>query len=279
MQVGGDRRGVALPVERDAARQHPVQHAAERIDVGAPVDGVVAQRLRRDERERAEPRAAARLARRVQVLDEPEVRQRRLLGRAIAAEQDVRRGDVAMDEPRGVRGVERGGHLLGDRHRARGLEDRPAAQDGAQVRAVDVAHDEIEHLVLLTRVVDVDDVRVVHRGRHARLADEALAELRVVGELRGDHLDGDAALERQLRRLVDDAHPAMRGEPLQTAATERVADTGHPPEDRAVRPRGTPTAAGRRGAGPAPVPAARAARRRTRPSAGRRSGRRAGAAR
>ena len=45
-------RLVALAVERDRAGQHEVEHAAERVDVGASVDGAAADLLRRGEVER-----------------------------------------------------------------------------------------------------------------------------------------------------------------------------------------------------------------------------------
>ncbi len=226
VQMGGDRGGVAVAGERDAAGQHPVQHAAEGVDVGAPVDRVVAQGLRGDEGERAEPGAGARGALGVEVLHEAEVGQRRLLLAAAAAEQDVRRRHVTVDQPGTVGGIERGADVGDDPDRAPGNEVILAAQHRAQVDAVDEAHHEVEDAVLLAGVVHVDDVRVVHGGGDLRLAHEPLAELRVVGELRGDDLHRDAPSERELRRLVDDAHPAARGQPFETAAAEDVTDAG-----------------------------------------------------
>jgi hypothetical protein len=51
-------------------------------------------------------------------------------------------------------------------------------------------------------------VCVLDRGGDTRLGLEGLAEHRVPGVLRGDQLDGDGPLERELGGAVDDAHTA-----------------------------------------------------------------------
>src|SRR3712207_8358380 len=48
--------------------------------------------------------------------------------------------------------------------------------DGAEVAALHVAHRDVQQAVVLARVVDGDDVRMVDRGGRARLAHEAIAE-------------------------------------------------------------------------------------------------------
>ena len=106
-----------------------------------------------------------------------------------------------------VRGVERRADLERDRRHVVGRQRAFAGQQVLQVRALHVAHDEVEVPCLLTRRVDGDHVRVVDRGGDPRLALEALAEAGVAGAVGGDELEGDGPAERQLRRPVDDAHP------------------------------------------------------------------------
>ena len=91
-------------------------------------------------------------------------------------EQDVRRFDVAVDEPGRVSGVERAADLLGDRERLLRGERAALPEERPQARAVDVAHREVEDAFDLARVVDRDHVRVVERGGELRLAEEAGAE-------------------------------------------------------------------------------------------------------
>src|SRR3954463_72095 len=97
------------------------------------------------------------------------------------------------------------------------------AHERAQVAALDVAHRDVQGALVLARVVDRDDVRVVDRRRQARLADEALTESRVLGELRGDELEGDRTVEVELDGPVDDAHAAATGDAGDAVAGEDVA--------------------------------------------------------
>ena len=136
----------------------------------------------------------------------------------LAVEQDVGRLDVAVHEPDGMRGVERGADLEADRRDPRGRDPALAGQQALEVDPGHVAHDEVEMAALLAGRVDRDDVRMVDRGRHARLALEALTEARIARPLGGDQLDGDGPAERQLGRAVDDAHAAAAGDRLDAAA-------------------------------------------------------------
>ena len=100
------------------------------------------------------------------------------------AEQDVLGLDVAMDEAAGVRGVERVADLRDDAHRSPRIQRPAGAHERAQIRAVDVAHDDEQDALALPGVVDGDDVLVLDRGRRLRLGDEARAEVRALGERR-----------------------------------------------------------------------------------------------
>ena len=138
-------------------------------------------------------------------------------------EQHVRGLDVAVHEPARVGGVERSGDLLERCGRPRRLE-RALAQHRLQVGALDEAHRDVQLPVDLARVVDRDDVRMLDRGRQPRLAQEALAERHVVGELRGEQLQRDVAVEREVVGAVDDAHAAAADQRLDPIAGELGAD-------------------------------------------------------
>ena len=69
-------------------------------------------------------------------------------------------------------------------------------------------------------VEDLDDVRVANRNRGPRLANETLAESRVVGQLGRDDLQGNDVVECQVRRPVDDSHPSPTGNPVDAVAGE-----------------------------------------------------------
>ena len=58
-------------------------------------------------------------------------------------------------------------------------------------------------------LVDVDDVRMVEPRDRARLVLEALDQLFARRALGREHLDGDLAAERRLRREVDGRHAAL----------------------------------------------------------------------
>jgi hypothetical protein len=71
-----------------------------------------------------------------------------------------------------VRGVER---LRDLREKVDGplrLQCSLPGDDLREIGAFDEAHGEKEHAVLLARLIDRDDVRVVERGRDARLAEK-----------------------------------------------------------------------------------------------------------
>ena len=79
--------------------------------------------------------------------------------------------------------------------------------------------------VVLARVDDRDDVRVVELGDRARLAAEALELVGVARDLAVHELDRDRALEHRVEGAVDRRHPAgadLGVEPV--AAGEQGAD-------------------------------------------------------
>src|SRR3954469_19503718 len=102
-----------------------------------------------------------------------------------------------------------------------------------QVDAFDILHDEVWRSVDLTEVMYRDDVRMVDAGGGGGLDPEALQVAAVARELRRDQLHRSRQIERDVRRAVDDAHPAARDLLL-----DPVAAVEHRP--RCERIRGLP---------------------------------------
>ena len=141
---------------------------------------------------------------------------------AARADEDVLRLDVAVRHAGGMRAVER----LGDRHeQPHGVLAAELARDDEVLEraAADEPHREEQPLVRLAGLVDGDDVRMVDRGLELSLAAKAGAEDGVLAEVRVEDLQRDRALERQLRRLVDDAHPAAPEHRLDAVAGNVVS--------------------------------------------------------
>jgi hypothetical protein len=160
-------------------------------------------------------------------LGDPEVEQ---LGDAVERHHDVRRRDVAVDDPEraalGVGGVvrvlepvgDRGDHPGGERERhallAALVEHR---QDPLEIDPVHVLHRDEEVVAHLAEVVDRGDVRVVEPGAQPRLVEEHLHERHVAREVRKDPLDHALLGEAVRPRLARDEHVrhAARGEVLE----------------------------------------------------------------
>ena len=148
-------------------------------------------------------------------------------------DHQVRGLDVAMQHVAGVGMVERfgrlpgePGHLAGERvslggpkpeiRRMRGDRPRVAskscttqvADDPGQVAAVDESHRVIGHASGRSRGKDGHDVRMVQAGGGLRLDLEPLEMPRVERRGAGQDLQGDPPAQRDLHRLVDDAHAA-----------------------------------------------------------------------
>ena len=69
---------------------------------------------------------------------------------------------------------------------------------------------------------------MVEAGRDARLAQEAPAEVVLVGEVAGDHLQRHRPFQPEVGGPVDDPHPAAGDQRLDPVAGERGADGGIP---------------------------------------------------
>lgn len=98
--------------------------------------------------------------------------------------------------------------LLHDLQDPVGLEGALALDDPLQVGALDQAHREIEVTTDLSGIVDRDDVGMIERRRHLRLADETLLEARALREVVGQDLQSDLAAQAQVLGHVDHARPS-----------------------------------------------------------------------
>ena len=128
--------------------------------------------------------------------------------RPVCGEENVRRFDVAVDDARGVRRIERAGQRGGDLDQF-GFAERSARQPLLQRLALQQLHDEERHaLGRRADIVDGADVRVLQRGNRAGLALEPRAALRIARDVERQHLDGDGPIEPRVAGRVDFAHPA-----------------------------------------------------------------------
>ena len=94
----------------------------------------------------------------------------------------------------------------------------------AQALAVDELHHHGLAAVVLDRVVNGDDVRMVQPGDGDRLAPESLGDHRIGGEVRLQPLDGDLAIELDVGRQPHLGHAALRDPPLEVVSPGEQVD-------------------------------------------------------
>jgi hypothetical protein len=127
---------------------------------------------------------------------------------AVAAAEQVPGLDVPVHDAVAVRVREPAARLREDAHGVLGLEPPELAQDLRAARPVDVLHDDVLAARALVRaeVVDLDDVRVDEARDGQRLAPEARDEVAVLGEVLGEELDRDVALQARVEGELDGRH-------------------------------------------------------------------------
>ena len=168
-------------------------------------------------------RGVGALAPRRELLREPEIGQVDVSGRVVR-EENVAGLDVAVDEPAGVGGVERGRDRCEQRKGPFGREHPLSCEELPQVGALDVAHRDVELAVNVVGLEDRDDVRVVEAREQLRLAQEALSEAIVLRQVRSEQLERHPAFEAQVQRSVHVGHPTTAEERLDPVASEVGAD-------------------------------------------------------
>src|SRR5690606_7394906 len=141
-----------------------------------------------------------------------------------------------------VRGLQRPRGVLHQPQRLVRVE-RTAGDDGRQRLAAHQLHHQVRRApavraLVLAVVVHRRDARVVQRGDGARLDAEAVQELRVVAQLRAQHLDRDAAAQPGVGGFPDLAHAADGDAALEQVAVVDLltrGEDGHRSRPNAAR--------------------------------------------
>ncbi len=183
----GGCHGVVV-VERHPAGQHPVQDHSQRVDVGGGADLAPGGLLGGEVGGSADERGGTGQVGAIPT--HPGNAEVGELGLPVGGEQDVARGDVAMDDTplvgmgqRRRRGGSNGGRLLG----------RKAPVPAESVRQRDsggVLHHQVRPLLVAAGVVHGDHVGMAQRGGGERLPGEALCHGFLGGEMGMEALDG-----------------------------------------------------------------------------------------
>ena len=203
-----------LPAEGAVPREGLVQHAAEREEVAAAVDGGPSRLLGRQVAHGSEHDAGARRRRERgvfrssrggrQILGQPEVQD---LEAAVSRQKQVLGLQVPVDDARRVGGRE----PVGDRCaplRDALAGDRAPPQPRAQRLALEQLGDHEGDALRLADVVEREHGGMVERRHRAGLALETTAAVRVACHVGGQDLEGDVAPEARVTRPVDLAHAA-----------------------------------------------------------------------
>ena len=223
LHMGPELGHVVVLRVRDAPREHLVQDAPERVEVGTAIHPARLDLLRSNVVRGSDPGAGAGEAlRRSELLRQSEVSEIDLLAGALSGDQDVGRLDVAVHEPALVRRVER--RCDRTHHSLNPVEVQLApVDDVAQVGARHEAHRQVEDALELAAAVDRDDVGMLERRREPSLGLETGHRVRVLGVLGRDDLQRHGALEVDVGGLVDNPHPAAVEDALDPVAGEQRA--------------------------------------------------------
>jgi hypothetical protein len=122
------------------------------------------------------------------------------LGAALR-EHDVAGLQIAVDDTRAVRPVERVGNLDADPERL-AARKRAFAEARRERFAFDELHDEVVDVAFATHVVEDADVGMVEPRDGLRLALETRAHFAVGREMLREHLDGDVAAQARVARAI-----------------------------------------------------------------------------
>jgi hypothetical protein len=224
--------GGRLGVEHVAPCDRAEERAAQSVDVGAVVDGLLLALLRRHV-----PRRAGAVQRvdafhhAVHVARDAEVRE---LDCAVRSEEQVGRLDVAVNDPVLLGVGERPRRVAADRQRflhgdlavpVEQLLQRPPGQE---------LHREIEDFAGAVRtrrrrghlrgVVHLDDVRMVELRGGPGLLEELGYECGVFGQLGRKDFQGDRPVERDLRSAIDGAHRSFAEERVHSVAANHLSE-------------------------------------------------------
>ena len=226
----GDRHG-GIAGERRFSGQHFIQHATGGIQIGAHVDAFAARLLWRQILRGADHALGLRHRGRgvVKRTGDAEVHD---LDHALLGNHDVSRLDVSVNHTHAMRILEcvqyADHHLLG----VTLAQGAVHLENIAQSLPLDILHDQIWQMFdlaalsghdLLSRIVDVHDVRVVHLRHGVSFTAETLKEDGVVGKIGAHDLDCHSTPETCVMGHVDLGHAATTNQlpKLITATSQR----------------------------------------------------------
>ena len=210
---------VRRAVERQRAREQLVHHDAERVDVGALV-GAAAELLGRHVERVADDDALVDAAGEA---GRPEVEHLDREPPTDGREEDVARLEAAVDDPFGVRALERGGDAVDDLDGAARGERPRLLERGLEIDAGELVHEKVElAVVAVAAVVDADEVVVARRCERLELRPQALRML-LLRELAVHDLDGHLRAHEVLG-AVDLAGRPFAEVARELVAAERLAD-------------------------------------------------------
>src|SRR5262249_15701239 len=126
----------------------------------------------------------------------------------LAGDEEVRRLDVAVHHALLAGVVQGPGGLAGDLPGLLGVELALAADVLVRVYAVHQLHGQVVGAAGFAALVQGDDVVVAELLDAARLADEPLDHGLLAGQLGGEHLEGDLAVQLGVAGPVDGPHAA-----------------------------------------------------------------------
>jgi len=126
---------------------------------------------------------------------------------AALGDEDVRGLDVAVDDPFGVRGIERVGNLDCEPEEHIGL-DGFARDAMPQRHAVEKLHDDEGMAIFLPNLMDGTDIGMIQRRSRLRLALKPRQGLGVFDDVIGQEFQRDKSVEGYILCLVDDPHSA-----------------------------------------------------------------------
>jgi hypothetical protein len=222
MELRPQERKLVLGGEGQLAAHALVEEAGERVEIGALVERLTPDLLGGGVSGRAQEGALLRQAG-AEAAGEPEVAEIGVLRVAGTGEEHVSRLYVAVQKPCLVRGLESLRKLRAETHGTLGGKTAFAAERVGERGALDQAHGKEERPGRFSGLVDGEHMRVVQGSSELRLTQETVAEPLLGRKIRADQLQRDPPLERELRRAVDDAHPATSDRGVDAEAGEEGA--------------------------------------------------------
>src|SRR5579883_2903075 len=147
------------------------------------------------------------------------------LGLATLGDEYVAGLQVAMDDPLGVRRVKGICQLKSEFHDLI-LRKRSGSQQVHQSAAVQELHREEGTPLIVANVIDSANGRMIQKGSGTCFTSEALQSNRVLCEVFGKELQGDAAAKAHVLGLIDDTHPTAAQLLENTIVRNGLADHG-----------------------------------------------------